>query len=257
MYSGFNVDLRGITIPEFYLVRGRALYEANQETVRAKISSFINPRGKIDAGQLQAEWFPSVEADVFISHSHNDLDQALIFSGWLLDQGITTFVDSCVWGNASQLLKEIDKIYTWQPTRGVYDYNLRNFSTSHVHMLLSVALTKIIDTCECLFFLNTPNAIRSEEVVAETASPWLYHELTIASFIRRKELSDYRSYADFQKGLSVNEGLEMAFPVNLEDLIELDANDIVAWEEKLTGMEPYPLDTLYKYVSKRRKLKTL
>jgi hypothetical protein len=255
MYSGFNVDINQLDIPKRYLSLGREQYEANQDLVRKKISSFIRADGKIDAGYLQKEWFPTVGADVFMSHSHNDLDRVISFAGWLQEQGIECFVDSCVWGNAAKLLLEIDKTYCWQPDRGVYDYNLRNFSTSHVHMLLSVALTKMIDKCECLFFLNTPNSITSKEVVSETASPWLYHELSMTSLVRQKKWSDFRRNK-LEKGFSVNEGLQMSFPVNLKELTVLGASDIVAWE-KMIGVEAYPLDALYRHVNKRTKPRIL
>lgn len=40
-----------------------------------------------------------------------------------------------------------------------YDYNLRNYTTSHVHMMLATALTEMIDNTECIMFYNTPNSV--------------------------------------------------------------------------------------------------
>jgi len=37
----------------------------------------------------------------------------------------------------------------------IYDYELRNYTTSHVHMMLSTALTEMIDNTECIMFYNT------------------------------------------------------------------------------------------------------
>jgi len=135
--------------------------------------------------------------------------------------------------------------------RKVYDYHLRNFSTSHVHMMLSIALTKLIDKCESIFFVNTPDSLTSNDVISNTESPWLYHELSMTSLIRQKELSSYRD--EILKSLSMTEGLHIVFPVKLDHLIKLDADDILAWQTAISGAETYPLDALYRYVKKRRK----
>lgn len=57
-------------------------------------------------------------------------------------------------------------------------------------MMLSTALNNMIDSTECLFFLNTPNSISlSNEITNEqkfTYSPWLYSELTTASIVEKR-----------------------------------------------------------------------
>jgi len=105
MYSGFNVDLSDLTFHDGVLPAGQRQYDLNQEKVRAKLASFVAADGKIDGGDLQEEWFPTIEADVFISHSHKNLDKAIALSGWLHSRGISSFLDSCVWGNADDLLR--------------------------------------------------------------------------------------------------------------------------------------------------------
>ena len=56
----------------------------------------------------------------------------------------------------------------------MYDYNKRNYSTSHVHMMLSTALTMMMDEAECVIFLNTPNALSTKDIVHKTESPWIF-----------------------------------------------------------------------------------
>nr|MBK7064154.1 hypothetical protein [Deltaproteobacteria bacterium] len=63
--------------------------------------------------------------------------------------GLTAFVDSSVWGDANELLAEIDNRFCWSDDRRTYDYRKRNNSTSHVHMMLATALSVMIDRCEC------------------------------------------------------------------------------------------------------------
>ena len=64
---------------------------------------------------MQANWFPQIKADIFISHSHKDKGLALALAGWLEETfGLTAFIDSCVWGYANKLLKMIDDEYCYQ-----------------------------------------------------------------------------------------------------------------------------------------------
>jgi hypothetical protein len=62
----------------------------------------------IDGSKLINDWFPSYKADVFISHSHNDSRTAKRLAIWLKKEfGLTTFLDSIVWGSANDLLKKL------------------------------------------------------------------------------------------------------------------------------------------------------
>ena len=51
-------------------------------------------------------------------------------------------------------------------------------------MMLSTALTQMIDKTECLLFLNTPFSISTSEVVNETESPCIYSELAVTKMLR-------------------------------------------------------------------------
>lgn len=59
-----------------------------------------------------------------------------------------------------------------------FSYNL-----SCVHMMLSSALSTMIDKCECVFFLNTPSSLNLNK---KTESPWIYYELNIADVVQKK-----------------------------------------------------------------------
>lgn len=53
-------------------------------------------------------------------------------------------------------------------------------------MLLNVALLNMINRCECLFFLNTPNSFNAKQEIKNTTfSPWIYSELSMANSIRQ------------------------------------------------------------------------
>ena len=62
-------------------------------------------------------------------------------------------------GYCDDLLRQIDNEHCKKEDGKTYDYNLRNYTTSHVHMMLSTALTEMIDKTECIMFYNTPNSV--------------------------------------------------------------------------------------------------
>jgi hypothetical protein len=164
-------------------------HEAIANQMMGKILKIITDKAikgdVIDATSLQNNWFPEVNVDIFISHSHSDVELARSLSTWLYETfGIISFVDSYVWGYADDLLKKIDDWYCFDKSRNVYYYKQRNRSTAHVHAMLSNALIQMVDQTECLFFLNTPNSIPIKDTVQDkTESPWLYLELMMSQVI--------------------------------------------------------------------------
>lgn len=193
--------------------------------------------GKIDARKIQSNVFPSVSADVFISHSHNDEELAKRLAGYLENElGLTCFLDGRVWGSADGILQEIDEDYCAKhryPDHTIYSYSLRNLSTSYVHVMLSNALMQVMDACKFIFFLNTPASIDSESAVndPETNSPWLYLELSILKYMQRK-------YPTLQKSL-IRESKESLIPatfpaVGIDELFEL-TKDMLEWIADKTG----------------------
>lgn len=63
--------------------------------------------------------------------------------------------------------------------------------------MLSSALAKMIDKCECIFFPNTPSSINLNK---KTESPWIYYELNIADLVQKRKkvespLLEYRYLA--------------------------------------------------------------
>ena len=62
-------------------------------------------------------------------------------------------------------------------------------------MMLSTALTEMMDNTECVIFFNTPNSINMSEEIDKikrekgktTVSPWIYHELSMTTMLRQKK----------------------------------------------------------------------
>ena len=143
MYRGFNLTLDFEN--DFFYQKGRTLNAANKLTVKRTLDSFISPDGSINGSKMQSNWFPQIDADIFISHSHRDEKMAITLAGWLDEIfGISTFIDSCIWGYSNDLLRQIDNKHCLNPSGETYSYEKRNNSTSHVHMMLSTALNMMM-----------------------------------------------------------------------------------------------------------------
>lgn len=216
-----------------YKTAGESLYKKYQCEIKTNLKKFQKPNGELDGKKMTAEWFPIVNADIFISHSHKDLETVLLLSGFLyLELGIECFIDSCIWGYADDLLRAIDNDYCLKPS-GCYSYEKRNFSTSHVHMMLSIAITKMIYNTECLLFLNTPNSIYPKDVIPgesleeETLSPWIHTELEMTKLIQKRSVSEHRS---IQKAFSeAKEDLKLLHSADTSHMEEIKYDQLYNW----------------------------
>lgn len=251
MFTGFDL----ITNIDFsdYENEGESLFARHRRQVKDKLDAFMLNDGHLDGSEMQENWFPQMNCDVFISHSHKDEKTAVGLAGWLNNSfGLTAFIDSCVWGYSDDLLRKLDDEFCQIEGRSTYSYELRNYSTSHIHMMLSTALTMMIDKSECVIFLNSPNSISSSDVISnQTRSPWIYHEIAMTQLIRRRSLSEYRPDL-FQKSektiiMDSAHGVPVKYRLDMKHLHKITDNDLIAWygTQHLTPTE-YPLDHLYK-----------
>jgi hypothetical protein len=252
MYKGFNVQYEPVqnAIFQKYVEEGIKLFEENKEKIRKGIHDFIHDRA-ISGSKMQEEWFPKIEADVFISHSHTDKEQAFALAGLLKENGITSFIDSCIWGNSDDLLREIDQSYSWSnDNKTHFDYRKVKYSTSHVHMMLSNALTMMIDKTECYFLLNTPNSIvGGYKNLNQTESPWIYNEIVISKLIKKKRplrfLENKAIVETFSGGGRLGGELKINYNLDLSHLKLINiTNDTFNALRLESGEEP--LDAIYK-----------
>ena len=250
MYRGFKLKISKESFfesckdYEYYHNKGLDLYQ--KQEVRRSISQYANPRsGIIDGTKLQEDWFPTInDCDIFISHSHNDEDRAIALAGWLFENfELKSFIDSCIWGYADDLLREIDDMYCKRNNK--CDYKLRNYSTSHVHMMLNMALMKMIDKTECLFFLNTPNSIRLSDIKTQTLSPWIYSEIGISQMIEKHRPKKILTES-FDK-----RALNMSYDLDLSHLAEIDEQDLLDWSKSYIGKKG-PLNKLYEIIDNKQ-----
>ena len=257
MYRAFNLtDLANFEeLERIDKNTAQADYDYHKQQVTKKLSisrvlreAIIARRNgdqiKIDADQIQQNIFPNYNKyDVFISHSHQDLELVQKFAYYLRNTlGLKVFIDSEVWGYVDDLLMSVNNQYA-KIGEKLYDYKKCNLNASVIYLMLSNAIHDVINETECLFFINTPNSINSEENIEETTeSPWIYDELYTTSIIKPKISDRIKAMIDVYKihqKSSQNVIVDSAEPVWIRDVtkevnsLEVLPNRIlVEWQNK-------------------------
>lgn len=217
---------------------------SKDDLFRKTLRHYLQANGNLDAATMEQEWFGSVQADIFLSHSHRDETLIEAFAGWLHEKcGVFAFVDSSLWGYADDLLLEIDNDYCKNDGKNTYSYELRNISTSYVHMILNTALAKMIHQTECLIFVNTENSTIKENITDEskTLSPWIYSELALSKIIEPQEYNISNLKHSFILNESEERQIPIALPAEIEHLEILTTNHLINWAtciEQIRRMDP-------------------
>lgn len=228
---------------------GKKIMEDKKESITKNLREYLREDKLIDFTKLQDDWFPTTDSDVFISHSHKDMDIVNGLAGWITEKfKVNVFVDSYIWNYCDDLLKEIDKEYCKHSNGTSYDYDKRNVSTAHVHMMLANALNKMIDRTECVIFLESENSLNiKNDIEVGTSSAWIYSELITTSIISRR-IPKRLTKDDIEIRESFNgvfSSLSGVYRVSLEHLIPLNANELSYIAKlNLNGEKKY-LDKLY------------
>lgn len=249
MFSCFKVNLDDVIndLPYESNFGNLCLFEDNSDfDVDFKTDNFIRTFKKVISGKeiilgddLQDEWFPEVEADIFISHAHNDDCKVIKFAHWLKNEfGLNAFIDSKVWGYADNL---IDRLCNSLEAD-------RQFITQHVYGMLSAALHNMIDKTESFIFLKSSNSIFNPGNGMEdtTLSPWLYLELEWVRTIRRNPSAQFLCHRHILH--EAREGsmeLIITHKVNTKRLINLTLKDLIDWHSEHQMNEQSALETLY------------
>lgn len=258
MVTGYNLRLDKNT-SEFldYVELGKN----HLNTQKAKTTEYLQKYiidGIADGTHIERDWFPQIDADIFISHSHTDEKLAQGLAGWLNHTfGLNCFIDSCVWGYSDEILEKINDAYSdrqGKPTGGcTYDHKKCNTASKHVNTMLTIALHKMIDKAEVTLLLNTQNSISKYADVYQKAtySPWIYSEIVCTEIVRKKTISEYRDNKILEhyieKSEFRNDGFSAAYEVSLGHLKEMDMQCLKEWKNSYEKHKvKYALDSLYK-----------
>lgn len=213
---------------------GESLKRSLNESFNETLTTAIDENGVVSGEIFIDKWFPVENYDVFLSYSHDDEELALVFAGILKYQfGLKVFVDELIWGSADHLLRKLDNKYCKNDNDN-YDYNKRNFTTTHVHAMLSTAIAKIIDNSETIFFLNSEKStytIKNEVDKERTLSPWIYEEIFFTSIIQKKMWYEHRPDYRLNEFMHFQQSLHVSYLLPTEHLIPMKYSDICSWYE--------------------------
>ena len=274
MYTGFELQIdksASIFGGQYIYTQLQKLGESHLDKQKAKYENdlikYVNQK-ELDGTEIQNDWFPQVEADIFISHSHHDKELACALAGWINKNfGLKCFIDSNVWGYSKFLLdgmnSRLSDKFVCEDGGCIYDYDSCNHVSEHVNAMLSIALQKMIDKVEAVIVLNTDNAVRvcSDTQMEKTYSPWIYSEIICTQLIRKKSLIEYRknyniemihkSYATLAEYAMLRNYFAISYSVSLKHLESLNKEDLEKWEKEYSSdkkLYDYPLDALYKFI---------
>ena len=251
MHRAFNVKLDSNQYLNYVNTKQ---YENDKSISLQKLRKIINSYNIIRAHEIKKLLLPSKHYDIFISHSHKDLELAKGLSNYLqLFFGVSCFIDSLYWGNIDELQEELNRMHLHEDKatgKEYYDHQSTMEVAKHANMILASALTEMIDNCECVFFLNTDNSVISgSEAINKnkTYSPWIYHEVFTTSIIHRKETGRRAALEEQQiRDNAIKPLPQFIYNLDLTGMTNLNDDDILNWWGKVNSNNAHPLDILYK-----------
>ena len=257
MYQAFELKAKFTNgkkdFPHYYDL-GKSQFDQDQKFINSKLEEFLLPNGNFDASSMKDTWFPQIKADIFLSHAHIDEEFALIIAGYLNKEfDLKVFIDSCVWGDSNKLLQTIDDAICKNDDGKTYNYQKRNYTTTHIHIMLASALHEMIYNTEAVFFLNTNKSakVNTKDLVKKTESGWIYSEIKMCNLVQRRlpcehEARKIKSELKLDaKGGLVETLKSFEWTINTSDFYQIDWEKIKIWKHNLIN-GTHPLDILYK-----------
>jgi hypothetical protein len=250
MDRGFNLSINTGPYPvDFTKV---VAYKAANKKLVDDLAQLMIDEDTFDASLILNSLFPAVNADIFLSHSSADTNEAIQIALELQETcGLSVFIDSCIWGSIYDLLKAIDNKYCRREGQTTYDYDERNRSTAHVHMILTTALQRMIDQTHTIIFMNTEQSISLKHSVNEeqkTLSPWIHMELNFSTLVRRR--SRYKMVIESKRAMDEvvsNEQLNVAHDAPTGHLSPISESDFRRWMLQASSLKgSNAIDLLYR-----------
>ena len=192
--------------------------EAKRKELEIKFSDmckFNNNTIQITSDDIEKEWFPPVNADIFISHSHDDACIAYALKNWIKDKfNLECFIDADVWEHYHILADIITKY----DDCGCFNDNIIKSSA-----ILNVALFKMINKCKALFFIKTKHSTINDH---QTLSPWIYNEIFISNIMHSKIMESAERY---------DESVKVLFDTDFSNFRNLTFSDLETWLDTCKG----------------------
>lgn len=240
MYRGFRIDLDGFTETygrEFasYGENGKKTLLEFDKKIQSTIDNYTSPNNNdvLDGQKILNDWFPVSGAPrfhAFLSHSHQDMELANKFAGWLYKHfKIESFIDSMVWNHSSDLEELINDKSN--------DYNLTCKSSTYVDNMLLTSLNLMMHSCEVIFFLESKNSIsdKIQNKSFKTLSPWIFSELKFTKTLQKRIPERLKTNNIHEKLSLENFGIEL--PAHLDNLVKIENSHLMIWDNKCSKKE--------------------
>jgi hypothetical protein len=118
-------------------------------------------------------------------------------------------------------------------------------------MMLMSSLAKMMDRCECLMFLNTPNSVSAAKstqaggIASSTYSPWIYGEISLSTLLRRRPPDEHRPAQRAMREIRKEPSFRYDLP--LQQLRAIGVEDLRRWATEFEGgTRAAALDWLYR-----------
>lgn len=233
MFKGFRTivadDIKFINSDEASLYMKKNLNNIRD----GMFNFFYDNYGKILDGSLMSDkLFPLGDYDIFLSHSGIDIDIVNKLAYAFSKSGIKPFVDSHAWGYYDDLLTNLDNTFNVVENKNniiTYSYEGVKRTASHVHMILSTALNKMIDKCEFFLFVETKNSVITLQDQKKTLSPWIMSELETSKIIRRHSKYEHDMIIEDAQIKTGLEYIRIAYTIPTDHLIYINWDDLVSY----------------------------
>lgn len=217
------------------------LFKKRNKDIFIKIEDYLlREENTLSASQIEKSLFPIVDADIFISHSHQDEDDVIRLALMLEDLGLKVFVDSCYWGYAGDLQRKIDDRFCGIKGQNSYYYQNVLNTSANINNILTSALHGMIDKAELFLFLGTDNSVALSDQFGngtKLKSPWISSELMFAQRVRMSERRTINASLEVATMDSIrNESVEIKKSVNfIYDFPEMQSLDWTNFEKWLSN----------------------
>ncbi|HID5225101.1 TPA: hypothetical protein ACXEMW_003710 [Proteus mirabilis] len=238
---------------------------------------FEAANGKINADEIIKAYFPSMTPHIFISHSSKDKRPAIKFANYLFyTYGITSFIDSQIWGHINHAIKILNDKYSKIREEGdsiTYSHKKANIISSNIYAMLTIALINTMDNSDSLILLESENSVGGDKYdvekildrTYETESPWIYSEVNFSRLLKPKKHArpDLLAYdgseafvAHEKRGqISLEEQASFVYEADLEHMLSVpECNLLKIKDIKATGHTIVNLDNIYTLFEARQLL---
>ena len=228
---------------------GIELLDSYKRKIKESLNNYYLKEDEyIDASSIEKRWFPEIECDVFISHSHKDKEQIVSFIGWLYKLfGIRAFIDDAIWDNVDELANRLStKIYQDRlEDTFITEEQANSYGASNAFLILNSAIERMIDKAECFLFIGTRNSLIDGDT--HTKSPWIYTENLFSNLVKQKPLSEYRNNRLAHSREGLREAFEISYKCDFGSYVQLTRDDLTALVRSKTSITiaEENLDMLY------------